>query len=173
MPLTPYHLIAGVAAKSIEPRYFSWTVFSLANICIDSESLYYFITTGIAYHKLFHTWIGATFIAIICAILGRYICEFFLKIWNEIILNKKYTPNLQRFHTDTNISNTSAWLSAFIGAYTHIFLDSFLNYDMKPYFPFSEKNHLLEIISKENIHLVCIALFFLGTIIYLVKSIKK
>ena len=41
MPVTPFHIIAGVAAKSIRPKYFSWTVFALANVLIDTEAVYY------------------------------------------------------------------------------------------------------------------------------------
>ena len=82
MPITPYHIIAGVAAKAIKPKYFSWTVFALANVAIDTEALYSLITTGMVSHKIFHTLIGATIIAIICATLGKYVCEFGLKILN-------------------------------------------------------------------------------------------
>ena len=42
MPITPFHIIAGVAAKSISPKYFSWTVFALANVLIDTEAVYYY-----------------------------------------------------------------------------------------------------------------------------------
>ena len=47
MPVTPFHIIAGVVVKSAKPKYFSWTVFALANVLIDTEAVYYFFTTGI------------------------------------------------------------------------------------------------------------------------------
>ncbi len=169
MPFTPYHLIAGVVVKAIRPRYFSWTIFVLVNVLIDTEGAYYLITKGVVAHKLFHTWVAATIIAIFCAILGRYVCELSLRIWNNVIINQKYSPNLIQMRSSSKISKTSAWSSAFIGAYSHIFLDSFVAIDMKPYFPFSDKNHLLGLMSLQHIQYICIGLFLFGVIIHILK----
>ena len=76
MPVTPFHLMAGVVAKSIRPKYFSWTVFALANVLIDTEAVYFYFTTGVPQHKYTHSWLLATIIIIICAVLGKYLCEF-------------------------------------------------------------------------------------------------
>tara|TARA_B100001093_G_C26709166_1_gene962641 strand:+ start:278 stop:790 length:513 start_codon:yes stop_codon:yes gene_type:complete len=170
MPLTPYHIVAGVAAKSIKPKQFSWTIFVLANISIDTEGVYYLITTGSAAHKIFHTWFAATIIAILCATFGKYLCEFGLRIWNNLILNEKYFPSFKRVRSSSEINQTTAWYSAFIGAYSHIILDSFVALDMKPYFPFSDTNHLLGLISLQNIQYLCLGLFFVGIMIYIFKK---
>ena len=173
MPITPFHIVAGVAAKSIRPRNFSWTVFALANVLIDTEAVYYFFTTGSPAHKYFHTWIGASIIAILCATLGKYICEIGLKILNFVFLNENYFLKLKRFQFKTKINNISSWSGAFIGAYSHIFLDSFVNLDMQPYFPFSEQNHLLGLISLNNLYLLCIALFIIGIFIGVKKILNN
>ena len=173
MPVTPFHIIAGVAAKSISPKYFSWTVFALANVLIDTEAVYYYFTTGIPQHKYFHTWVGATIIIFICALLGKYLCEFGLRIWNNYFLNEKYHPSLKYFKSGIKINNISAWTGAIIGGYSHIFLDSFVNLDMKPYFPFSNENHLLGIISLRNTYYLCIAFFIVGITIYLISFREK
>ena len=167
MPITPYHIIAGVAAKAIKPKYFSWTVFVLANIAIDTEALYFLATTGMASHKIFHTLIGATIIAIICATLGKYICEFGLKILNYILPNR---ISLLWFDRSTKINHTAAWSGAIIGAYSHIFLDSLVNIDMRPLFPFSDQNYLLGLISLQNMYYLCIGAFLIGIIIYFLKT---
>ena len=39
MPVTPFHIVAGVIVKSSKPKYFSWTVFVLANVLIDTEAV--------------------------------------------------------------------------------------------------------------------------------------
>ena len=83
MPFTPFHILAGVPVKSTLNNKFSWTVFVLANVLIDTEGAYYLFTTGVVAHKLFHTWVAATIIAILCAIFGKYLCEFGLRIWNN------------------------------------------------------------------------------------------
>ena len=167
MPVTPYHIIAGVAAKAIRPKYFSWTVFALANIAIDTEAIYFLITTGIVSHRIFHTLVGATIIAILCATLGKYLCEFGLRILNYIVKNK---VSLLWFDGSTKISHSAAWSGAIIGAYSHILLDSFVNIDMKPLFPFSDQNYLLGLISLQNIYYLCIGAFLIGIIIYFFKT---
>ena len=116
MPFTPYHIIAGVAVKSIRPKHFSWTVFVLANVLIDTEGAYYLLTTGVVAHKLFHTWVAATIIAILCATFGKFLCEFGLRIWNNFILSEKYVPSFKWMRSSSKITKTSAWLSAFNGA---------------------------------------------------------
>ena len=105
MPVTPFHIVAGVLVKSAKPKYFSWTVFALANVLIDTEAVYYFFTTGIPQHKYFHTWIGATVILILCALLGKYLCQFWLWIWNNIFLNRRYFPYFQNFKSGTKIDS--------------------------------------------------------------------
>lgn len=172
MPVTPFHIIAGVAAKSIRPKYFSWTVFALANVLIDTEAVYYFFTTGLPAHKYFHTWVGATIIAILCATLGKYLCEIGLRVLNYVFLNEKYVPSLKWLRQGIKIDQFSAWSGAVIGAYSHIFLDSFVNLDMKPYFPFSDQNHLLGLISLKNTYILCIGLFIAGLIILIIRTRK-
>ena len=172
MPITPFNIVAGVIVKSSKPKHFSWTVFALANVLIDTEAVYYFLITGIPQHKYFHTWIGATIILILCALLGKYLCQWWLQIWNKIFLNTRYFPHLKTFKSKTKIDPISAWIGATVGAYTHIILDSFVNLDMKPYFPFSDKNHLLGLISLQNIYYLCIGLFIVGVLLYF-QNIKK
>ena len=173
MPITPFHIIAGVAAKSIRPKYFSWTVFALANVLIDTEAVYYFFTTGSPAHKYFHTWVGATIIAILCATLGKYLCEIGLRVLNYVFLNEKYVPSLKWLRQGIKIDQFSAWSGAVIGAYSHIFLDSFVNLDMKPYFPFSDQNHLLGLISLKNTYMICIGLFLIGLIIITINFNRR
>jgi hypothetical protein len=173
MPITPFHIIAGVAVKSLRPKYFSWTVFALANVLIDTEAVYYFFTTGSPAHKYFHTWVGATIIAILSATLGKYLCEIGLRVLNYVFLNEKYVPRLRWLRQGIKIDQFSAWSGAVIGAYSHIFLDSFVNLDMKPYFPFSDQNHLLGLISLKNTYMICIGLFLIGLIIITINFNRR
>ena len=67
------------------------------------KSIYYFFTTGVLSHKFFHTIIGGSIIAIICATLGKPVCEFGLRIWNK---NFKM-ENTKWFKTNSKISKIS------------------------------------------------------------------
>ena len=103
MPFTPFHIVSGTSLKSIFPKYFSWSTFALTNVLIDCEPLYYFFTTGALSHKFFHTIIGGSIIAIICATLGKPVCEFGLRIWNK---NFKM-ENIKWLKTEIKISKIS------------------------------------------------------------------
>jgi hypothetical protein len=166
MPFTPFHIVAGASVKSIAPKHFSWSVFTLTNILMDCEPLYYFFTTGELSHKFFHTIIGASLIAIVCATMGKPLCEFSLKLWNSGLEpdDKKWLGS------EMKISNLSAWIGAVIGAYSHLLLDSIMHQDMHPFHPFNETNPLLEIISLAHLHILCASLLVIGGVIYWIKG---
>ena len=167
MPFTPFRIVAGTSIKSVCPKYFSWSTFALTNVLIDCEPLYYFFTTGALSHKFFHTIIGGSIIAIICATLGKPFCEFGLRIWNK---NFKM-ENIEWFKTNSKISKISSWSGALIGAYSHILFDSVMHRDMTPLSPFTNYNGLLRIISIENLHYICLGLFAMGIFIYLFRKL--
>ena len=167
MPFTPFHIVAGVSVKSVCPKYFSWSIFTLTNILIDCEPLYYFFTTGVLSHKFFHTVIGGTIIAVLCATLGKPICELGLRIWNKTL----HMGDLKWFKSDLKINTFSSWSGALIAAYSHILFDSIMHRDITPLSPFTNHNNLLRIISIEHLHYVCLGLFAIGVFVYLVRKL--
>ena len=170
MPLTPFHIIAGASVKSVFPKYFSWSVFTLTNIIIDTEVLYYLFTTGEFSHKFFHTILGVSFIAILCASLGKPICELGLRIWNNNLQNEKSLERLKWLNTDVKINIFPSLIGAFTGAYTHLILDSVMHADIVPLAPFTNLNNLLGIISIESLQYICLGSFVIGLVIYLVRK---
>ena len=127
MPFTPFHIVAGTSFKSIFPKYFSWSTFALTNILIDCEALYYYFTTGVLSHKFFHTIIGVSIVAIICATLGKPICELGLRIWNKNFKMEK----IKWLKTDIKINKISSWSGALIGAYSQLIFDSIMHHQTK------------------------------------------
>ena len=167
MPFTPFHIIAGTSIKSVIPKYFSFSTFALTNVLIDCEALYYYFTTGILEHKFFHTIFGVSIVAIVCATLGKPVCEFGLRIWNKILKME----NIKWFKTEIKINNFSSWIGAITGALSQLILDSIMHRDMTPLFPFSNENIFLRIVSVENLHYICLGLFLIGIFIYLLKKL--
>ncbi len=166
MPFTPFHIAAGASVKAIAPRHFSWSVFTLTNILIDCEPLYYHFTEGMLSHKFFHSIIGASIVAAVCATLGKPLCEYGLKLWNNSL-----APEDKRWlGSGIKISHLSAWTGAVIGAYSHLILDSIMHLDIKPLAPFTDENQLLEIMEIFELYILCLLLFGLGVIIYLLKK---
>ena len=167
MPFTPYHIDAGTSVKSVFPKYFSFSTFTLTNVLIDCEVLYFYFTTGFLSHKFFHTIIGVLIVAIICATLGKPVCEFGLRVWNKTLK----MVNIKWFKTEIKINYFSSWGGAITGALSQLILDSIMHRDMKPLFPFSYENIFLRIVSIENLHYICLGLFVIGVFIYLIKKV--
>ena len=44
---------------------------------------------------------------------------------------------------------------AFIGTYSHVFLDGIMHADLQPYAPFSTANNMLGFVSIDALHLFC------------------
>ncbi|MEW5249027.1 hypothetical protein [Microbulbifer discodermiae] len=105
-------------------------------------------------HGFTHTYAGASLLAVFSALSGKYLSEIGLYILDM-------NPNWQ-----VKISWRVALLSGFIGAYSHVFIDSIMHSDMHPFFPFSESNKLQGIISVELLHKLCMVSAIIGGILY-------
>jgi hypothetical protein len=64
MPITPFHFGPGAAIHVVAPRQLSFLAFCAANVLIDIEPMYYMLTAQERLHRFFHTYIGATVVAI-------------------------------------------------------------------------------------------------------------
>ena len=166
MPFTPFHIVAGASVKAIAPKHFSWSIFILSIIMIDCEPLYYHFTEGMLSHKFFHSIIGVSIIAILCATLGKPLCEYGLKLWNNSLApeDKKWLGS------GIKISHISAWTGAVIGAYSHLILDSIMHLDIKPLAPFTDENQLLGLLGMMELHVLCLILLGAGGIIYFFRE---
>jgi len=167
MPITPFHLIAITPVKAIAPKHFSWSVFVLTNVIIDLEPITLFLVTMNPQHLFFHTILGATLIAVLCAHFGRKWCELAIEIWNDEIRGK---PEAKWFTSERKISRTAAWSGALIGAWSHLLLDSFMHDDIKPLSPFTDANVLYETISISLLHTICLSIGIFGLLLILIKK---
>ena len=140
MPVTPFHFGPGFLIKSIVPNKFSFKVFVLANVLIDFEPLYYILTNQYPLHRFFHTCIGATVVAFAAMLLGGF-------VWRKI-------------------SKTALMTGALIGTYSHVFLDSIMHPDLKPFYPFTDANHLLNVLNYFQLHVFCLCAGIIGLIVY-------
>ena len=95
--ITPFHIAAATPIKILFPKQFSLIWFSIVNILIDIEVVYYFLTTGYPSHKFFHTILGVSIIGFGC---------FFI----SVLFKQKKLPS---------------FLGCIIGAYSHHAIDYF------------------------------------------------
>jgi membrane-bound metal-dependent hydrolase YbcI (DUF457 family) len=152
MPFTPIHMGPGFAIKSILKKNFSLMVFGWSQIVIDIQPLIVILSDRGAIHGFTHTYLGATLIAFFCALSGKYLGELGLKIMRK----KEYLP----------INWNVAFISAFIGTYSHVFLDSIMHYDVIPFNPFWKSNILFSIVSVNMLYIFCLASGLIGIVIY-------
>jgi hypothetical protein len=169
MPFTPFHVGPGAAIKAIMPRHFSFTVFCFAQIVTDIETAFYLFRGEYPLHRIFHTYLGATIVAIGCVLIGRPICQAALRTWGRW----RNAPFKRYFSFTDRISLTSAVISAFIATYSHVFLDSIMHADVEPLSPWSAQNPFYQIISLLALHALCFVLGVLGTLILVIRSTTR
>ncbi|MBI5051265.1 DUF4184 family protein [Candidatus Micrarchaeota archaeon] len=161
MPLTPFHwsiLIFGFLAFS----YFYIPALAISSVVMDLEPFYYmFISPSGNLHGFFHTYMGATIIALV---VGFILIKFRKRI-DVVAENLKIRQK--------NISEKWVYFSSFFGAYSHIFIDSFMHSDLKPFWPVTNYNPLLGLVGTFEIYLITgIGLCALA-VLYLLQILKK
>ncbi len=155
MPFTPLHMGPGILIKAIMQGSFSLMVFGWAQIIMDIQPLFVLITGEGHLHGFSHTLIGATLLALFSIITGKYLSEYGL-----ILL---------RISTESNpvkIKWRVVYISAFIGTYSHVFLDAIMHSDVQPYYPFLQRNVFWQLISLSELHQFCFYSALVGAIVY-------
>ena len=155
MPFTPFHMGPGIFIKALLQGSFSLMVFGWSQIVMDIQPLVVLLTGEGHLHGFSHTYIGATLLAIFSALSGKYLSELGLII---IGISKKNNP--------INIAWWVAYVSAFIGTYSHVILDSIMHSDVEPFYPLSQANNLLGLITVGQLHKFCLASALVGAAIY-------
>ena len=150
----------GLVVKACMQGTFSLMVFGWSQILIDIQPLVVLLTGEGELHGLSHTYAGATAIAVVAALTGKYLGEIGLRI----LKMGSYNP----------ISWKVAFASAFIGTYSHVFIDSFMHSDMKPFYPFSQQNFFVGLVDIDTLHVLCLASAVIGAAgFYLVQRLRK
>ena len=154
MPFTPFHMGPGIAIKSVLQGSFSLMVFGWAQIVMDVQPLVVMITGEGDLHGFSHTYLGATLLGMLSALSGKYLSELGLYLFGL---------NADR---QIRIAWWVAFLSALIGTFTHVLLDSIMHADVEPFYPASTSNTMLYVISVEMLHKVCLYSAIFGGIVY-------
>jgi len=162
MPFTPIHMGPGILIKSLLQGSFSLMVFGWTQIVMDIQPLFVMISGEGHLHGFTHTYLGAILIAIFSALSGKYLSELGLKLLGIYETSKEKQT--------INIAWWVCFVSAFVGSFSHILLDSIMHADVEPFFPLQSVNHLLGIISISMLHKLCLYSGMLGGVIYYVVS---
>ena len=165
MPFTPFHLEPALAVKAAAPRYFSFLTFGLTQVVIDSEAAFYILTSGWPVHRLLHTYLGATLVAVITVVL----VERAIRLWNRLAA----TDRGRILRIEPRIPLVAAVSGALTGGYSHVLLDSIMHSDVRPFAPWSDANALLHLTSAGRLVLACVILGFLGAAALAIASVRR
>ncbi|MFC3152284.1 zinc dependent phospholipase C family protein [Litoribrevibacter euphylliae] len=154
MPFTPFHMGPGIAIKALLQGSFSLMVFGWTQIIMDIQPLIVLITGEGHLHGFSHTYVGATLLALLAALTGKYLSEIGLFVLG---LNHEWKVKIAWWVT---------FLSAFIGAYSHVLIDSIMHSDLEPFYPFDTYNPFLGFISIEALHKFCLYSGAVGGLLY-------
>lgn len=149
MPLTPFHFGPGLLVQETRPHFFSFTVFFLSQIIIDFESFYNILNQNERIHTHFHTYVGS--------LIPFVITVLFYTIYKKYFMRKDIKP----------IPFSGVVTSAWIGVWSHVFLDSIMHADIQPFWPISVDNPMLGLIGIGSLHLVCMVCLGIGLGFYL------
>lgn len=156
MPFTPFHMGPGLLVKALLQGSFSLMVFAWAQIIMDIQPLVVMITGEGHLHGFSHTYVGATLIGIGSALTGKYAAELGLRLMGQL----RHLP----------VSWPVAGISAVIGSYSHVLLDSVMHPDIQPFAPFILDNRLLGCLSVAALHEFCLYSGLLGVGLYFAIS---
>jgi membrane-bound metal-dependent hydrolase YbcI (DUF457 family) len=165
MPITPFHFGAGAAVKAAMPRHFSFTLFCYAQVVTDLEPGYHMLMHERREHGLMHSFAGATVVAVFCAVTGKPLCQWLLRKWRSLPLE----PINRWKNGSAEISWCMAFLTAFVGTYSHVLLDALMHRDLRPFAPFMRGNPLYWHGGPIGIPLLCLALGFVGALVWVMR----
>ncbi len=171
MPITPFHLGPALAAKAVAPKHLSFLVFGFAQVGIDIEVVPFFFGFPGEWpaHPFLHTYAGATVVAVFAVVVGRPVLERAIGLWNRLVAR-----DLEgKFSIEPRIPLVPAVSGALVGGYSHVLLDSIMHSDVRPFFPWSDANPLLGLMSVLDLYLLCVVLGILGGIVLAATSILR
>jgi membrane-bound metal-dependent hydrolase YbcI (DUF457 family) len=157
MPFTPFHIGTGILIKALFQGSFSLMVFGWSQIVMDLQPLWVLLNGHGQLHGFSHTFIGGTLLAVVSALTGKYLSEFDLVI---LRLSKSFQP--------IKISWLVAFISAFVGCFSHVILDGIMHSDVQPFYPISLSNPMLGYVSVANLHKFCLYTGLIGAAIFYV-----
>lgn len=137
MPLTPFHwsaLFFGLVLFD----FFYLPALVVSSVVMDIEPFYYLFLAprpDFVLHGFFHTYLGVTLIGLLVG-------------WVLVKLKKRIDKQFKRVHLDQpEISDKKVLFSSLFAAYSHVLLDSLMHADLQPFWPLTDWNPFLGLVS--------------------------
>jgi LexA-binding, inner membrane-associated putative hydrolase len=169
MPITPFHMGPGLLVKAVGGRHVSLMVFGVSQVVMDIEPLVRMIRDDVVLHGFTHTYLGAALVGLVSMVVGRPVGQSVLDRW----VPDPRSAFESWLRGPKRISWPAAGVGAFVGAYSHVVLDSMMHADLRPLAPFSETNALLSIISAGALHVGCVLGGVLGALLMVTTFLRR
>jgi membrane-bound metal-dependent hydrolase YbcI (DUF457 family) len=154
VPVTTYHLGPGILVKALLRGSFSLMVFAWTQLVMDVQPVVVAMTGKGQPHGFTHTYVGATLLAVLSGFTGKYLADLVLRL----------VPAARR--AVMSVPWRVAFISGFIGAYSHVLIDSVVHPEMQPFAPFSAANSLAGVLSGSALQSLCVYSGLVGTVLY-------
>lgn len=167
MPFTPFHLGPALLLGLALFTAFDLPALLIASVIPDIEPFYvmYFDVSGYPLHGFLHSYMGVSILAFLVTALVYPLRGLFGKV-------------MAFFRIPQKTSLKKILFTSFVGVYFHVFLDSFLYWEMAPFYPL-QGNPCIDILVPYQYSVIygfCSLSFVLGIIVYSVRllaSVRK
>jgi membrane-bound metal-dependent hydrolase YbcI (DUF457 family) len=154
LPFTPYHFGPSALVGLAFRRWIDVPVIVLVNVAMDFEPLIVMLfNLGYPLHGYIHTLLFGSFFGILWAICSFYFLRRFY-CWLMKLLRLPYQPRFR-----------SMLLAGILGVWLHVFLDSIMHPDTRPFWPI-ETNPFLRAISVSRLYLICEYSIYAAFVLY-------
>ena len=153
MPFTPFHFGPHACVSLPFYRYLDIPIFIGANVIVDLEPLFVMtFNPDYPIHGYCHTLLIGGLIGVLLATIAYPFRHLIGKVMG--LLRLPYVPTYMKMA-----------ISGVLGVWLHIFFDSLLHSDIRPFYP-SHENPLYEILSQSAVYKICNICFVPALILY-------
>jgi membrane-bound metal-dependent hydrolase YbcI (DUF457 family) len=144
-----------ILVKALLRGSFSLMIFVWSQVVMDVQPLVVMLTNRGTLHGFTHTYLAAVVIALFAAVTGKNLAQT--------------APRLDRRSGSRAMVMpwTVAFASALIGTLSHVYLDSLIYTDVRPFAPFSQANPSLGSMSGSALHALSVLSGLVGTGLFL------
>lgn len=123
IPYSHYHFGPSGLIGLLLLKWVDFPTLMIASVIIDIEGISVLVfNLSYPVHGYFHSFLGASLAALLLILMMKY-------------LRKYLTPIMAVFKVEQEITLRSISFGAFLGTFSHVFLDALLYGEMNPFFP--------------------------------------
>ena len=153
MPFTPFHWGPALLIGLLLFSFLDLPTLLVSSVIVDIESIFLILTSSGQLHGFFHSYLGSSILGILTA--------------SVMFALRDHTNKIMRvFKLQQSSSFKKVLFTSLLGVYSHVFLDSFLYPEMKPFYPLGVKP-FYGLVSSGMIYGFCAISFFFAFILYI------